>query len=229
MEDLMNLEGYEFLKATINTNRLQSEAKNILDSYSHPWDILAEALQNAVDAIEQNVTLHSNAIKNIRIVFNSNLRAIEVSDTGTGMSRDQVMNVLAPHQGLKRGKGLRGEKGVGLSFILFLTNRFRIETCDGKNTISLEIHRANDWANGTESNPLKFVNVKILPPQNFLGSQTYTRIWAEQIPSAREFGEDIFEYTKPRLKYVLRTKTAIGNTYPLFNNGKRPEVDIVLA
>ena len=105
------------------------------------------------------------------------------------------MSVLAPHQGFKRGKGLRGEKGVGLSFIMFSTNRFRIETCDGQQTISLEIHRANDWVNGTESQPLKFVNVSIIGPQTFQGSATYTRIWAEQIPVARESNEDIFDYT----------------------------------
>ena len=121
---------------------------------------------------------------------------------------------------------LRGEKGVGLSFIMFLTNRFRIETCDGEQTISLEIHRANDWVNGTENQPLKFVNVNITGPQTFQGSTTYTRIWAEQIPVAKESNEDFFEYTKPRLIYVLRTKTALGNTYPLFNEGKLPPVDI---
>lgn len=225
-EQQLNLEGYEFLTETISTNRLQTEARNILDSYSHTWDVLAESLQNSVDAIEQNVKATPDAHALIQIVFNANLRSVEVSDTGVGMSPEQVMSVLAPHQGLKRGKGLRGEKGVGLSFILFLTNRFRIETCNGEKTISLEIHRANNWANGTEIDPLKFVNVNITRPQTFQNSITYTRIWAEQIPVAKEASEDIFEYTKPRLIYVLRTKTAVGNTHPLFHNGERPSVDI---
>src|SRR5205814_7444834 len=97
---------------------------------------------------------------------------------------------------------------------------------NGEQTISLEIHRANDWANGTESQPLKFVNVSITGPQTFQDSATYTRIWAEQIPVAKDSSEDIFEYTKPRLIYILRAKTSVGNTYPLFNRGKRPAVDI---
>lgn len=222
----LNLEGYEFLKETVSTKRLQTEARNILDSYSHTWDILAESLQNSVDAIEQNRKANSNSVALIQIVFNAALRSIEVSDTGIGMSPEQVKSVLAPHQGDKRGKGLRGEKGVGLSFIMFLTNRFRLETYNGEYTTSFEIHRANDWANGTESQPLKFVNVSLTKPQTFQGSSTYTRIWAEQIPVAKDSGEDVFEYTKPRLKYVLRTKTAIGNTYPLFKSGERPPVDI---
>jgi hypothetical protein len=221
-----NLEGYQFLQETVGPDRLQAEARNILDSYSHVWDILAESLQNSADAIEQSRKLNSSSISLIQIEFNASKRSIEISDTGIGMTSDQVMKVLAPHQGLKRGLGLRGEKGVGLSFILFMTNRFRIETCDGEQTISLEIHNANNWANGTESQPLKFVNVSIREPQKFRGSKTYTRIWAEQIPVARDSNEDIFEYTKPRLEYVLRTKTAIGNTFPLFNDGKSPLNDI---
>ena len=32
-------------------NILRREIRNICDSYSHPWDILAELCQNAVDAI----------------------------------------------------------------------------------------------------------------------------------------------------------------------------------
>lgn len=141
------LEGYEFLREQVSQKRLQREARNILDSYSHTWDLLAESLQNSVDAIEQAAKLDSEAVKQIQIVFNAHLRSIEVSDTGIGMSADQVMSVLAPHQGFKRGMGLRGEKGVGLSFIMFMSNRFRIETCDGLQTVSLEVHRANDWAN----------------------------------------------------------------------------------
>ena len=33
------------------SDRLRREIKNICNSYSHPWDILAELIQNAVDSI----------------------------------------------------------------------------------------------------------------------------------------------------------------------------------
>lgn len=80
----------------------------------------------------------------------------------------------------------------------------------------------------TDNQPLKFTNVKVTAPQTYLGSSTYTRIWAEKIPPAKDSGEDIFEYTKARLIYVLRTKTAIGNTHPLFNLAALPPVDITV-
>jgi hypothetical protein len=109
----LELEGYEFLTNSINTKRLQTEAKKILDSYSHTWDILAESLQNSVDAIEENKKANPKSTALIQIVFDANLRSIEISDTGTGMSPSQVMEVLAPHHGYKRGKGYRGRKALG--------------------------------------------------------------------------------------------------------------------
>lgn len=36
---------------TPSSRRLRREISNICDSYSHPWDILAELCQNSVDAI----------------------------------------------------------------------------------------------------------------------------------------------------------------------------------
>jgi hypothetical protein len=52
-------------------------------------------------------------------VFNCKLRSVEVSDTGIGMSADDLKEVLAPGKSLKRGTAnLRGEKGVGVSFIV---------------------------------------------------------------------------------------------------------------
>lgn len=222
-----NLEGFKFLTENVDAGRLKGEARNILDSYSHTWDILAEALQNSVDAIDQRYQQVGNdKPRIIKIVFNAQLRSIEISDTGKGMSADEIKRVLAPHQGYKRGGGLRGEKGVGLSFILFLTNRFKLETCNGDRTVSLEVHRANAWVNGTEPEALKFTNFTNTNASLFENSNTFTRIWADEIPTASDQDEDIFTYSLARLIYILRSKTAVGNTYSLFNQGKRPTVDI---
>ena len=35
--------------------RLRKEIVNICDSYSHPWDVLAELCQNSVDAIHNHL------------------------------------------------------------------------------------------------------------------------------------------------------------------------------
>ena len=120
---------------------------------------------------------------------------------------------------------MRGEKGVGISFVVFACIRFRIETCDGKETTYLEIEGANSWIKGALKKPPVFRNARIEKAQKYRDSQTYTRIWVEDIP-AREVEEDLFSYTRTRLAHVLRTKTAVGHTFPLFHEGKRPPVDV---
>lgn len=62
--------------------------------------------------------------------------------------------------------------------------------------------------------------------QQYLGSKTYTRIWIEEIPAKLDEEEDLFNYSEPRLVHILRSKTAVGNTFPLFNQDARPKIDI---
>jgi len=220
------LNDFSFLTKTIDDELLRASAQNILDSYAHPWDILAETLQNSVDAIDLKAEKVKDFQKLIFIDFDSKRRAVEITDTGVGISANDLKRILAPGNSLKRGiVNLRGEKGVGISFVVFACNRFRIETCDGKETTSLEIEGANSWIKGSKKSPPIFQKARIEKPQIYRDSHSYTRIWVEEIP-VRETEEDLFAYTRPRLLHVLRTKTAIGHTFPLFNDGKRPSVNI---
>ncbi len=208
---------------------LREQATNILDTYSHPWDILAEALQNSVDAVEKAASNAPNAPSYIEIVFNARSRSIEVSDTGSGMSLDILKKVLIPNFGTKRNAvDSRGEKGLGLSFILLSCNRFRLETCDGKQTTYIEVDRANDWVKKKTPNRLAFQNTQITGPKQFRNSNTYTRIWAELVTMPDDNGEDLFEYSKARVVYALRSKTAVGNTFPIFNNGNPPPTNVTV-
>ena len=222
-----NLEGFAFLEQILDDDLLRSSARNILDSYGHAWDVLAESLQNAVDAIEMKIAKDANGTKHLRISFDCKQRAIEVSDTGIGISAEQLAVIVTPNRSLKRGvsPSLRGEKGVGLTFLVFISNHFKIETCDGIQTTSLEIQNANNWVNSEKFPQPKFEKVTFGPPSIFEGSTTFTRIWVGGIPERQDSGQDIFTYSKQRLVHVLRTKTAVGNTSPVLL-GKRPDCDI---
>ncbi len=102
--------------------------RNIVDSYHHDWDVLAELCQNAVDAIREKTP----ASGKIHVLFDRRSRATEVSDTGIGMPREKVERALAPNVTFKRGHlKLIGEKGLGLTFCAFRTNRITIETSTG--------------------------------------------------------------------------------------------------
>ena len=102
-----NLEGFAFLEQILDDDLLRSSARNILDSYGHAWDVLAESLQNAVDAIEMKIAKDANGTKHLRISFDCKQRAIEVSDTGIGISAEQLAvartNWATVHPNGKRG------------------------------------------------------------------------------------------------------------------------------
>lgn len=215
----------DFLSVT-SDERLRHEAGNILDSYANPWDILAEALQNAVDAVEQRVEAEPDAPTEIAIDFNSRRRSVCVVDSGVGMSRDQLTRVLTPHISLKRGDArTRGEKGIGLSFLVLSSNEFEMLTCDGSECTVARIEGAADWARGlSEERPKLLVDEGEAPDAPPF--ETFTRLSLRRISSATDDETDLFDYTLPRLLHVLRTRTAIGNTRPLFSKDARPEVDI---
>ncbi len=172
-----DLDGFRFLSESLANETLRANAQNILDSYAHPWDILAEGLQNSVDAIEQRAEQDKHTKKTIEIVFNANERGIEIADTGIGMTCQQLKEILAPGKSLKRGVvNLRGEKGVGISFMVFSCNIFKITTCDGKNTTSLEINGAHNWIKGAIKDEPTFSKATLLGGTKYLESSTYTKI-----------------------------------------------------
>ncbi len=88
------------------------EARNVVSSYSHGVDFLAEALQNAADAIDtrrQRTPTEDRAAvpARIHIVFDCLRRRFSVTDTGIGMSRQDLDLVLTPNVTLKSGREAR--------------------------------------------------------------------------------------------------------------------------
>lgn len=55
----------------------KQNAQNIVDSYSHDWDIMAELIQNAIDAIDDNERIDKGILS---ITFNKQERSITIQD-----------------------------------------------------------------------------------------------------------------------------------------------------
>ena len=117
--------------------------RNIVDSYHHDWDVLAELCQNAVDAIREK----SSPEGQVNVRFDRKNRSIEVTDSGIGMDRDKASRALSPNVTFKRGQPkLIGEKGLGLTFCAFRTNRITIETSKGDGLVhSVKFEGGRDW------------------------------------------------------------------------------------
>ena len=75
---------YSFLSPTISN--IRKSILNIDDSYNNYWDILAELLQNSVDAIIKRSSDEGRAISGrIDIKIDCQKKEIEITDDGCGI------------------------------------------------------------------------------------------------------------------------------------------------
>ncbi|HYH52918.1 MAG TPA: hypothetical protein VD761_02210 [Solirubrobacterales bacterium] len=208
--------------ASVESVRQLIEAENVLASYSHAMDLLAEAVQNALDAIDTRSELEPDAPRKLVIDFDVQRRRFVVVDTGTGLSRADLDIVLTPSVTLKQG-GLRrprigrsrGEKGVGLTFLVLASDSFLIKTSDGEETWEVRVKDAGRWVRteGGVATPKGLP--KPLPETELLGSDRYTVVSVGGIDND-QFDDDLFDRTPEQLVWDLRTRTAVGNTAFLF-------------
>ena len=219
------------------TNRaIRREIRDIMDSYHHYWDPIAELLQNSRDAIER--TQQSGAIdqKFIRISVDAASRTIEILDNGVGIPRGKVSEILAPGGGDKdENDDEVGEKGVGLTYTIFCGSKFEIESRsrDGEHFGGI-INGARKWLDSTdpEQLPPEYEDLEkgTLPhgnkPIEIEGTtysiDTFTRIKISEIPPS-EYAQDIFGLTGTQLKFLLSTRTSVGVTNKLFDDTFTPK------
>ena len=180
--------------------------QNIIDSYHHDWDVLAELCQNAIDAIREKDPPKGT----VEIRFDRKGHSIQVLDTGVGMTRDKVSRALAPNVTFKKGQAkLIGEKGLGLTFCVFRTNKITLETSRGDGLVhTISFERGRDWLEErTAKRPFVVVSTRSEP------SGSFTKVSADDVSAD-------WDLEWLRLQHLLVTKTALGSTFPLFWNYK---------
>jgi molecular chaperone HtpG len=128
-------------------DQVEREVTNIQKSYSHYWDILAELCQNSVDAVrdwEEECSASRN--HKIELSIDRQSKTVEISDTGIGIDPNRMPELLAPMASAKdTNQDTIGEKGVGLTFWLFCSNTFNLETKSTEGTYSTQIKGARTW------------------------------------------------------------------------------------
>lgn len=232
------LEEVDFLRQE-DEEEIRLEAENLLSSYSQFHDVLAESLQNAVDAVDDRYHQEpTTAVAKIWLKFDAKERSITVTDTGTGMPWSVLKSALKPNVTYKRvqnssskDRRSRGEKGVGFSFLTFTSNSIRVKTCNGSETIEVLVEGAHDYVKGvTNVRPmLKPVTSQPGGVSRELGSTKYTIIEMSDVSTLDYCDRDIFDISLPELIWTLRTRTAIGNTEPIVaSRTPEPEIEITL-
>lgn len=205
------MSGTDFL--TVNpAQRVKKEIENIYQSYSHPWDILAELAQNSVDAIKEWEERFPEEDKDhyINIKINKNNNSIEIKDSGVGIKPDRVPQLLAPNGTDKAGKrSTIGEKGVGLTFCIFCCNKFNLETTSKNGYYEGEINFARDWREEEtiEGDSIPKIENENKEKEKFDPSETETKVLLKDV-KVEEDGKDIFSLTPKRLSMPLRRRSS---------------------
>lgn len=183
-----------------DTEQIRHQIRGILDSYSHEWDLLAELTQNAIDAIRASDVEKGR----IELTFDASTKRILLSDNGIGVDPTQVQKLLRPFGTDKTGKANQiGEKGVGLKFVIFSSSHFSLTTGGSQGSCSAVIDGAAAWVESSGSESLALDLDDMADPK-----QSGTTI--EVVLSSSE--HPLFDYSFAELQFLLRTKTAIGDT-----------------
>jgi hypothetical protein len=189
--------------------QIRQSIVDIDESYNNEWDILAELIQNSVDSIKKTerptgqITLSVNCQKN----------QISIADDGIGIDPEKLPRLLRMFGTDKRGdEKTIGEKGVGLKFVIFSSDEFYLKTATAKGASEVIINNALNWKNGSGDTPLPMTMNEIT--DDFKG----TIVALKKVPDLQ-----IFQLSFSQLVYILRTKTAIGNTHSIWN---QDEIDI---
>jgi hypothetical protein len=192
----------DFLKQGVK--HVRKSIKDIDDSYNNDWDIIAELCQNSVDAIRKS----GKARGTIRLSINSQNKTISVFDDGVGIAPDRLPELLAPFSTDKEDdEETIGEKGVGLTFVLFACNDFYIKSGNKDGSSEAFVFDAFNWKNSVDNNSLALTHNAIR--EKFAGTEVVLKKVAET---------SLFQLSFNQLKYLIRTKTALGNTTGLWEN-----------
>ena len=88
------------------------EIQNILKSYTGYYDLFAELVQNALDAVEKRLATVGSAFRplvTVRIDLNAD--SVSVTDNGCGMSQTEFRTFLRPNFSFKDGVSTLGIRG----------------------------------------------------------------------------------------------------------------------
>lgn len=185
---------------TPDTDQIKHQIRGILDSYSHDWDVLAELGQNSIDAICRKGPTRGH----INITVDSPNKTIEFSDNGSGIDPNQLQRLLRPFATDKRGmENQIGQKGVGLTFVLFSSAVFEVESHHAAGSVKAKVTGANAWLHSEDDGEL-LAEISEIAANPETGFRIKVRLVNEVHP--------LWDLSFAQILFAIRTRTALGNT-----------------
>lgn len=121
------------------------EIRNVLKCYTGYFDLFSELLQNALDACERRWRANSKYRAFIDVTIDLYEKSVTVSDNGTGMTKETFEYCLAPNISFKTGESLRGNKGVGATFLAYGYNNIKIHTKSPGFEARVQMSNGKSW------------------------------------------------------------------------------------
>lgn len=217
-------------------NYRRSLVSGVLESYNGNYDFLAEAVQNAVDALEDAKLCGLSGPFRLVVTINLADNWVSVLDTGVGMTETDLARALAPHVSLKadgqvlerRGSkhSYRGYKGVGLTLLAYGTDDLKLHSKrEGENPAALRMRYANAWARGDRQDAAKVDRDTEDSPLKRLGRGTFVRLQFSSSTRPRSL-KSLTPHTNAWVA-ILRTRTAIGQV--LISREALTEIEVSLT
>lgn len=126
----------------LNPEEAQRQYRNnigrSIEAYSPTHLVVAEAMQNALDAITQLPNRIPEGELNVSIDFNSG--EVEVEDNGVGFPEKPELLVIG---GTTKNKGAMGRVGVGSKVVLFSSEKFELHSNDGRKSFQIVLNEAH--------------------------------------------------------------------------------------
>ncbi len=219
-----------------NDRAIKKELRGLRDSYHHYWDLLAEMLQNSRDAITRAKDGGVTGPFFVHVRIDASKSLIQVTDNGIGIPASKIQEVLAPGGGDKDGDTKEvGEKGVGLTYAIFSGNEFEIESRTvGSAIAGGRVANAQQWLATDDSSVPRPVYAPFSEERAYPASiaicdkaypmNSFSRITVSHVmPSSND--RNLFAMTKSELRYLIRTRTAVGVTTNLYDPETLSEFD----
>lgn len=223
-------EGIEDVNWVLATRR--REITNILRSYTGYFDVFAELLQNALDAVDrrQNEDEDSDYVPKIWIDIDMKENSISITDNGCGMSFNEFQQFVRPNLSFKDTEVSRGCKGVGATYLAYGFNYILASTKGVDGSYSRVLENGREWVDdqsGTKPSPrFKISTEKPAPVYEDItrGTSITIKLVGEEI-RPKDLGYLGATEAKQWIS-VLQTVTPLGGIYLCDENV--PEIEVYL-
>lgn len=120
--------------------------QSILRSYTGYYDVFSELIQNGIDALERKYIDGIGFDPTLWVKIDIPNSKISVIDNGVGMSEEEFKLCLAPSISFKNDGKLRGQKGVGATFLAYGFTFIRLQSKRAEGSLSAILRQGRNWA-----------------------------------------------------------------------------------